>query len=500
MNKNILFNLSSQLYVTLVAILVVPFYLNNMGVEAYGLIAFYSMLQLAMNLLDIGLTPTISREVARFRAGAVSSVSLVHLYRLLIRFFYFFSLTAFLLFSLSSQIIAERWLTYQELTVSKVTESLIIISMCVSLRWISGLYRGILNGFEQFYFLSLFNSIIATIRFVGVFLVMSIFGFSIEIFFFHQLIVAILEFVILRCKSLRSLPKLSGKDKFIPLTLKPLKSVLRFSLTIAFTSSVWVLITQTDKFILSGLLSLTAYSYFSVAVLVASGIMIISGPISNVIMPRMANLYAMGAQSEMMDTYRYATQVVSLLAGSVAITFFYTSDAILYAWTGDRDLVVNSSLVLSLYAAGNGLLVISSFVYYLQYAKGILLYHVVGNVVLLVTLVPSVIYFTNQFGGDGAAWVWFSLNLFFFIFWVAFVHSKLQPKFHLSWICNDVLKIIVPGVIVGYGINLISFETDSRLFSFLYCLLFGIAILFISSLFSSRLRVYSHFCIFLKGK
>lgn len=500
LNKNILFNLSSQFYVTIIAILVVPFYLDKMGPEAYGLIAFYSMLQLAMNLLDVGLTPTVSREVTRYRAGVVSSISLVHLYKLLIRFFYFIAIVVFLTFSVFSEIIAGEWLTYEKLSVSEVTASLIVISICVSLRWVSGLYRGILNGFERFYLLSSFNVVIATLRFVGVIFTMRLFGFTAEVFFIHQLLVAIVEYIILRYKSLQLLPKLSTNDNLVPLSIQPLKSVLKFSLTIAFTSSVWVFITQTDKFILSGLLPLTEYSYFSVAVLVASGIMIVSGPISNVVMPRMANLYAKGSQCEMIDVYRYATQVVSLLAGSVSITLFYTSDALLFAWTGNNELVASSSLILSLYAAGNGLLVISSFVYYLQYAKGILFYHVVGNVVLLFILIPSVVYFTNRFGGIGAAWVWFNLNVFFFIFWVAFVHSKLQPKLHLDWLINDVLRIIVPGVIVGYLIDLVSFNSDSRLSSFLYCLLFGIVVLFLSSLFSSRLRLCSHFYHFVKEK
>ena len=55
--------------------------------------------------------------------------------------------------------------------------------------------------------------------------------------------------------------------------LAPLRGVLTFSLSIAFTSSAWVLITQTDKLVLSRMLPLTEYGYYTLAVLVAGGVL-----------------------------------------------------------------------------------------------------------------------------------------------------------------------------------------------------------------------------------
>jgi O-antigen/teichoic acid export membrane protein len=77
--------------------------------------------------------------------------------------------------------------------------------------------------------------------------------------------------------------------------------VLKFALTIAFTSSVWVLVTQTDKLVLSGILPLAVYGYFILAVLAVSGIIVISGLISSSIMPRMARLNAEGKHDELIQ-------------------------------------------------------------------------------------------------------------------------------------------------------------------------------------------------------
>ena len=48
-----------------------------------------------------------------------------------------------------------------------------------------------------------------------------------------------------------------------------IRPVLKFALTIAVTAAIGMLITQSDKLILSNILPLAEYGYFSLAVLVA---------------------------------------------------------------------------------------------------------------------------------------------------------------------------------------------------------------------------------------
>jgi O-antigen/teichoic acid export membrane protein len=83
LQKNILANYASQSYVTVIGIVILPLYIKYMGAEAYGLVGFFAMLQMWFNLLDMGLTPTIARETARFRGGAMDILSYRHLVRAL---------------------------------------------------------------------------------------------------------------------------------------------------------------------------------------------------------------------------------------------------------------------------------------------------------------------------------------------------------------------------------------------------------------------------------
>ena len=84
---------------------------------------------------------------------------------------------------------------------SDVLFCLQIMAICVALRWMTGLYRGVISGFERIVWLSVSNIVIATLRFPGVLLYMYYFGFTIKSFFIFQLIVAVLEFVILALKA-----------------------------------------------------------------------------------------------------------------------------------------------------------------------------------------------------------------------------------------------------------------------------------------------------------
>jgi O-antigen/teichoic acid export membrane protein len=46
----------------------VPLYIKFLGIEAYGLIGFFAMLQASFQILDLGLSQTMNREMARYSA------------------------------------------------------------------------------------------------------------------------------------------------------------------------------------------------------------------------------------------------------------------------------------------------------------------------------------------------------------------------------------------------------------------------------------------------
>lgn len=469
---NILANYASQIYVTAVGILILPLYIRYMGAEAYGLVGFFTMLQAWFALLDLGLTPTISRETARYHGGAMSALAYRQLFRALSLIFLSIAIIGGTGLWALSEVIATRWLNVAELSLDEVVLAVQIMAGSVAMRWMGGLFRGVITGSERLVWLSGFNSLIATFRFIGVFLSMWLFGFTPVVFFVHQLVVALMEIIGLFMMNRSLLPAYSGRNQAIDWSFRPVLPLLRFALTIAFTSSVWVVVTQVDKLMLSGILPLDEYGYFSLAVLVASGIMVISGPITSAIMPRMAKLHAEGKYDHMLKIYRNATQLVCVIGGSVAITLAICAEPFLFAWTGDAKLAANTAPVMRLYAIGNGFLSIAAFSYYLQYAKGYLRYHLVGSAGMVVVLLPSIVFAAIHYGGVGAGYVWFGVNALFLFLWVAYIHHKLEPGLHIRWLFQDVMKIILPVMIFSAAAMLVDVSAWTRLQSLFWVVCF----------------------------
>lgn len=461
LKKNIIANYFSQLYAAGIGILILPLYIKYMGAEAYGLVGFFTMLQAWFSMLDMGLTPTIARETARYHGNSMTALHYRKLFRALSVIFVSVAIVGGGLLWLLAEPIAHNWLKSDELSVSDVAFVVQIMALSVALRWLSGLYRGVITGSERLVWLSGFNAIIATLRFPLVFFSMWLYGFTPTVFFWHQLAVAVLEVAGLYAMSNRLKPTLP-QFEHIGWSFQPIKPVLKFALTIAFTSSVWVLVTQTDKLILSGILPLAEYGFFTLAVLVASGIMILNAPISTVIMPRMARLHAEGKYDEMIKVYRNSTQLVSVIAGSAAITIAVCAEPLLYAWTGDSEIANNAAPILALYALGNGVLAVAAFPYYLQYALGNLRYHLIGNLIIVVFLIPAIIFLAKHYGAVGAGFAWLGINSLYLLAWVGYVHHKLQPGLHLSWLWNDIVVIIAPVLACLSLLSLLPLEIESR--------------------------------------
>jgi O-antigen/teichoic acid export membrane protein len=487
LKRNIIANYISQIYVTLIGIATVPLYIKYMGAEAYGLVGFFAMLQAWFNLLDMGLTPTIARETARFNGGAIDALEYRRLVRALEGVFLVVALFGgSALFSLSD-VIARKWLSANFMPVSEIVSSLNIIAIIVAMRWMCGLYRGAVNGAEKLVWLSAFNSAIATLRFIGVLPVLIFIDSTPNAFFLYQIFITTIELKVLALKTYQLLPVIAIGQR-VRWAWAPLKPVLKFSLTIAFTSSVWVLVTQTDKLVLSSILPLADYGYFTLAVLVASGIMALSGPVSLAIMPRMTNLEAKGKHDELIALYRHSTQFVAVLAGATATTLALGAESLLHAWTGDVALAKDVAPILSLYALGNGVLVVSAFPYYLQYAKGDLRLHLIGNAVFVLLHIPTVVLVASKYHGLGAGYAWLGMNLLFFFAWLPLVHRKFAPGLNAKWYLQDIFSIYIPIILVGLLINEYLGYFDSRWLNLLHLVLMGVALLITGVLASPTMR------------
>lgn len=452
--RNVIANYLGQLYAALIGIALVPLYVRYMGLEAYGLVGFYTMLQGWFMLLDAGLTPTMARETARCSAGATEALALRRLLRSLEGVFAGVGMLGALALGAAAGVLATRWLNLQQLEADEVRRAIALMALIVAMRWASGLYRAAITGLERFVWLNGFNITVATARFVLVLPFLAYVGATPTHFFAYQLAVAVAELACLAWQTYRLLPPAPPGTR-VRWHWQPLRPVWRFASSAAFTAAVWVLVTQSDKLLLSGTVSLTDYAHFTLATLVASGIVMLSMPITGAIVPRLTSLHARHDEAGVMRLYRDATQVVAVVTVPIVLVLAVFPAQVLTVWTGRADVAASASAVLALYSVGNGVLALAAFPYYLQVARGDLSLHVTGNVIFVLIFLPLLVAAVSRFGMVGAGYAWLAANLLPFFAWLPVVHGRLVRGLHLGWLGRDIVRVAsAPTVAAGLAWSL----------------------------------------------
>ena len=203
---NVIANFAGGIWTTLMGIAFVPFYIYYLGIEAYGLIGLYVALQAWLVVIDMGFTPSLNREMARFDAGEITAFEARQLIRTLEVIYCGTMLLVILLIALLASYVATHWLTVEKLDRSAVESALMVMGATVSLRWFSTMYRGAIMGLQRQVWLSGNNAVFATLRGPGVILALEFIDPSVEVFFIYQGLLFAIESVVLRVKLNQLLP------------------------------------------------------------------------------------------------------------------------------------------------------------------------------------------------------------------------------------------------------------------------------------------------------
>ena len=485
---NTIANYIGLIYAIALTIIIYPLYLRYLGSEALGLVGFFTLLQSWLQLFDLGMSPMLSRQIAASSGNKHSFLDTKKLVRSLEIIFIILACFIFISIAFESEWLTNKWLNIKQLKQENVNQSIILIGAILALRFISSIYRSGILGMERQVWLNMLNSIVASLRFLGSLLLLIFITQNIVDFFIYQLFVSLFELIALSVSFYHFFPsKEKVGFKFFWQSLRP---SLPFAGGIAFTAGVWVVLTQIDKTILSNILSLSEFGYFAIIIVFATGITQLSGPISQAILPRMTALLANNEKQSMLNLYRQATQVMAVIIFPVTAIVALYSTELIYAWTGNIEAANWGGNILIWYALGNGVLSISAFQYYLQFAHGNLKLHVIFNFISAIIQIPLIIYTAIHFGALGVAIIWFTLRIITFFIWTPIVHQRFVPNIHFKWLLHDIAPFLLNTLIFSLifkSLN-INFFDYSRLQIVIILFIMGSVILLINLLISNSLR------------
>lgn len=447
LKRNLIANYLGQGWSGLMGFAFVPLYLKYLGAESFGLIGVFLILQACLSLFDMAISPTINREMARYKVGAHDAQSI----RNLLRSLEFICFGVVVLFGLSiwslSGWLADSWFRVENLPGDVVSQALSIMGAVAGLRFFEGLYRATLLGLQKQVTFNLANAVLATLRSVGAAAILVWYAPTIKAYFVWQGLVSIASLMLLAAIAYRNLPVAGRPASFSMVALREVRS---FAAGMLATAVLSLLLTQVDKVLLSRLLSLESFGYYSLAATVASAIALILTPITQTFFPRFSEQVALKRDKELIASYHRASQLVSIFVASPAMLLVLFSEEILRFWTGDNALSIKVAPLLSLLALGtlfNGLMTMP---YMLQLAHGWSNFAARVNFVAVVFLVPAIFWIAPHYGAIGVAWVWVLLNAGYVLISIHFMHLRLLPTEKWRWYWQD---LTLP-VLVALGVML----------------------------------------------
>lgn len=444
LKKNTISNYLGQGWIALMGLAFVPVYIRYLGVEAWGLVGFMSMLQAWLTLLDMGLTPTLSREMARFQAGAHSAQSIRNLLRSLEVIYGGVALAVVGIVWLIAPWVAVHWLSATQVSAVSVTHAISMMGLVLAARMLEQVYRGAIQGLQRQVWLNGAQSVLATLRWGGAVGVLAWVDASIEAFFLWQGLISLLSIVILARQTYHWLPAAEHPARF---DLAGLARIRRFAGGMAAITFLSIMLMQIDKLMLSKLVSLEDFGYYALAASVAGVLYFMATPITIAVSPRLTELVAKDDQQALIETYHRASQWLAALLIPAALVMAAFAEPLLQAWTGDSSLAKQVAPLLALLALGtlcNGFMFVP---YSTQIAHGWTGFAVRINVIAVACVVPAILWAVPRFGAMGAAWVWLALNASYVLVAIHFMHRRLLPEEKWRWYWSAIFKPLIAGSI-----------------------------------------------------
>jgi O-antigen/teichoic acid export membrane protein len=443
-------NYLGQGWSALVGIAFLPLYIDTLGVESYALVGFFAVLQAWMALLDLGLTPTLNREMARLRAGAHTAESIRDLLRSLE--IACGTLTAATIASLwfAAPWLTSHWLHLQGLPAPVVISAVRLMAFVLAIRFFEQIYRGALQGSQDQVWLNATSAVLATLRWGGAYLVISQIVPTVEAFFIWQGAVSVVTTAILVHRTYGLLPHALRPGRFNRATLA---EVHEFARGMFFSSLLAFLLTQSDKLAVSKLLPLGELGYYTLATTVAGGLMQLVVPLNTAIYPRLTVLASIGDEAALRRTYHDACESMAAIVIPPALLIAFFPDLVLWAWSGNRELVTQVAPLLRILALGQLANALVNIPYMLQLAHGWTGLAIRINCVAVVLFIPMVLWAVPRYGGIGAASVWLGLNVGYVAAGAFVMHQRLLRGAATRWYLDAVLKPLAAGALIACAIR-----------------------------------------------
>lgn len=436
LSLNIVANLVGRTWSSLLGILFVPLYLKFMGIESFGLVGFYTTLQGVLGLLDLGIGSTMTRELARLSAVEDSASRQRDLVRTLEIIYWLIALLSGLAVTCLAPQIAHHWVSSQDLSPDTVESAVRIMGIAIALQFPFSLYQGGLMGLQRQVLVNAVLLVVGTLRAGGAVLVLWLVSPSITAFMGWQALSNMSGSLACMVLLWRALPIHHKRAVF---SRSLISEVWRYAAAIFANALIGVVLTQLDKVILSKMLTLKMFGYYSLASTVASAVWVLIVPLNNAVFPRFVQLYESQDETELARLLHSSSQYLSMMMLPVAAILAVFSREILMLWTHDAGVAENCRYIVTLLVIGTTINGMCSVPAYAASAFGWPQLITATNMLQAIVIVPLIVVLAYYWHGVGAALAWVAINCTYLFFMLPRFFMKYLRQERYNWYQRDEL-------------------------------------------------------------
>lgn len=492
MKRNILANLFGRFWSILSSFLFIPLYIKCLGFDSYSVISFTLMISGIMAILDGGLTATLSREFAR---KDTSDLDKKKIFNTLETCYLIVVAICIIIIFFSASFVANHWVTVKNFSSEQIAFFLKIISFEIGFQLLFRFYSGGLLGLEKQVEANVYQVGWGIMRNALVFIPL-LFYPTLEVFFIWQ---AVSSFVFTLLIKIGLQKKMH--EKALSFSFKIDKSILnnvgKFAGGMLLIAIVSALNTQLDKITISKALSLENLGYYTLAVSLSQGLIILVNPISTALLPRFTAYYSFKEKDQASNLFASSSLLISVFIFSIMVTMAFFAKDLLWIWTGNSDVANKAYQVVPIVLFSYCMIALQMLPYNIAIANGSTKINNILGIASLIITIPGYLMLTKKYGMIGAAGVFCTVQFVTTLIYFFYINKHyLNLKFLKDiLLIRFLLPLLVVTVIVYCLKNVPRFFEPNRFFDLIWigvCFIVTLSIVFLIFIPIKKLRSYIH--------
>jgi len=348
-------------------------------------------------------------------------------------------------FVTASTWIAGHWIRSNSIPLRGVRDAVTLMGILAFFQWPMSFYQGGLTGLRKQVLFNVLRVIGSTVTNAGAVLALWLIRPTIHVFFVWLVGANAVMVLVWTTSFWKSLPRGTRSPQ---LRARLLRNIGYFAAGMSGIATFSLILGQADKLVLSRVLDLKSFGYYSIAGFFATGLVLIVTSVFNTIFPQFSALVAEDNEEAVIRLYHKGTQLMLLLIIPLTSVLALFSVEVLRLWTRNPEVARNAGPIATILVLAAAINAVMYLPFTLQLAYGWTSLGLKITISLTVIVVPAVWVMAKHYGPIGAAYVFLGLQVFNMLVGVPLTHRRLLRHEMTKWFVHDIAPPVAASVLV----------------------------------------------------